>query len=178
MSNSLANEKGGEYRPPSITPEAEQALLVSNEATRPAATCLDREHFVRPLHGRICDAAPCNGRCREITTEVTLTSYREYDNALAEAGGAQHMARLAGSAATIIPRSACASAGSRPRRGHTGYRLRFTVRSVANREGREHVVQAPRAPRGRTSNALRAPFDRHRCARGIERTSEKVVPLC
>ena len=106
MSNRLADEKAGDYRPPPSNLEAEQALLgallVNNEAINLVATFLEPEHFFLPVHGRICAAVMHHVGRREVANPVTLKSYFENDEALAEAGGGQYLARLAGSAVTVI----------------------------------------------------------------------------
>ena len=106
MSNRLADEKGGEYRPPLNNLEAEQALLgallVNNEAVHLVATFLKPEHFFLPVHGHIYDAPLHMVRRREVANPVTLKSYCENDEALQESGVAKYLARLAGSAVTVI----------------------------------------------------------------------------
>ena len=78
------------------------ALLVNNEAIHLVATFLEPEHFFLPVHGRIYAAVMHYVGRREIANPVTLRSCFENDEALQEAGGAQHLARLAGSAVTVI----------------------------------------------------------------------------
>lgn len=99
-------EKGGEYRSPPSNMEAEQALLgailVNNEAIHLVASFLEPEHFFLPVHGRIYDAVGQMVERREEANPVTLKPYFENDEALKEAGGAQYLARLAGSAVTVI----------------------------------------------------------------------------
>ena len=99
-------EKGGEYRSPPKNLEAEQALLgailVNNEAIHLVSSFLEPEHFFLPVHGRIYDAVGQMVERREEANPVTLKPYFENDDALKEAGGAQYLARLAGSAVTVI----------------------------------------------------------------------------
>ena len=106
MSNRLADEKGGEYRSPPKNLEAEQALLgailVNNEAIHRVANFLEPEHFILPVHGRIYSAVMQMVGRRETANPVTLKPFFENDEALTEAGGGQYLARLAGSAATVI----------------------------------------------------------------------------
>ena len=86
--------------------EAEQALLgailVNNEAAHRVLEFLEPEHFHEPVHGRIYEACQKLVERGQIATPVTLKSYFQNDDALADVGGAQYLARLAGSAITII----------------------------------------------------------------------------
>ena len=98
--------KAEEHRSPPNNLEAEQALLgallVNNEAIHLVATFLEAPHFFLPVHGRIHDAVMHFVGRREIANPVTLRAYFENDEALKEAGGAQYLARLVGSAVTVI----------------------------------------------------------------------------
>ena len=106
MSNVIEFEKTKGYRSPPNNLEAEQALLgailVNNEAIHLVATFLEAEHFFLPVHGRIYDAVMLMVGRREIANPVTLKTFFEGDEALKEAGGGQYLARLAGSAVTVI----------------------------------------------------------------------------
>ena len=107
MSDRRAGEKVEEGpRPPPSNLEAEQALLgallVNNEAIHLVATFLEPEHFFLPVHGRIYTAVLHMVGRREVATPVTLKTFFENDEALKEAGGGQYLARLAGSAVTVI----------------------------------------------------------------------------
>ena len=106
MSDRRDARKAEEHRSPPNNLEAEQALLgallVNNEAIHLVATFLEAPHFFLPVHGRIYDAAMHFVGRREIANPVTLRAYFENDEALNEAGGAQYLARLAGSAVTVI----------------------------------------------------------------------------
>jgi replicative DNA helicase len=86
--------------------EAEQALLgailVNNEAANRVSGFLRPEHFFEPVHGRIYEAAWKLIERGQLATPVTLKAFFEHDAALDEIGGAQYLARLAGSAVTII----------------------------------------------------------------------------
>ncbi|MFQ5959018.1 MAG: replicative DNA helicase [Alphaproteobacteria bacterium] len=86
--------------------EAEQALLgamlVNNEAVNRVSAFLRPEHFFHQIHGRIFEAVFKMVERGQIATPVTLKHYFENDAALADIGGAQYLARLAGSAVTII----------------------------------------------------------------------------
>ncbi|MBL4740267.1 MAG: replicative DNA helicase [Sneathiella sp.] len=78
------------------------AVLVNNEASAKVSGFLKAEHFYEPVHSRIYDAAVILIERGEIADPVTLKSYFENDEALADIGGAQYLARLAASATTII----------------------------------------------------------------------------
>ena len=86
--------------------EAEQALLgallVNNEKTHMVSGFLLAEHFFQPIHGRIYDAIQKLVERGQMANPVTLKHYFENDDALADIGGAQYLARLAGSTVTII----------------------------------------------------------------------------
>ena len=94
------------YRSPPHNLEAEQALLgallVNNEAASLVSSFLLAEHFFLPVHGRIYGAVLNMIERGQIANPVTLKHYFENDEALAEAGGGQYLARLAGSAVTVI----------------------------------------------------------------------------
>ena len=106
MSTLRAVEKVAEPRPPPSNLEAEQALLgallVNNEAIHVVATFLEPEHFFLPVHGRIYAAVLHMVGRREIANPVTLKPHFENDEGLNEAGGGEYLARLAGSAVTVI----------------------------------------------------------------------------
>lgn len=78
------------------------AILVNNEAGSKVNAFLRAEHFYEPVHGRIYDAISILIDRGEIADPVTLKSYFDRDEALADIGGAQYLARLAASATTII----------------------------------------------------------------------------
>ena len=94
------------YRSPPSNLEAEQALLgallVNNEAASLVSAFLLPEHFFLPVHGRIYDAVLRMIERGQIANPVTLKHYFERDEALEEAGGGQYLARLAGSAVSVI----------------------------------------------------------------------------
>jgi len=99
------NETPG-YRSPPQNLEAEQALLgallVNNEASSLVSGFLLPEHFFLPVHGRIFEAVLLMIERGQIANPVTLKHYFERDEALKEAGGGEYLARLAGSAVTVI----------------------------------------------------------------------------
>ena len=94
------------YRAPPGNLEAEQALLgallVNNEAASLVSGFLRPEHFILPVHGRIFDAVLRMIERGQIANPVTLKHYFERDEGLVEAGGGEYLARLAGSAVTVI----------------------------------------------------------------------------
>ena len=94
------------YRVPPHNIEAEQALLgailVNNEAYDRLSTFLEPGHFFDALHGRIYEAAAKLITAGHLASPVTLKNFFERDEALAEIGGPQYLARLAGAATTII----------------------------------------------------------------------------
>ena len=106
MSNRLADEKDGEYRPPPNNLEAEKALfgalLVNNKAIHLVATFPEPEHFLLPMHGRIYAAVLHYVGCREIANPVTLKCCFENDETLIEAGSGPYLAWPTGSAVTVI----------------------------------------------------------------------------
>ena len=94
------------YREVPHNVEAEQALLgailVNNEAGHRVMGFLEPQQFHEPVHGRIFEACQKLIERGQIATPVTLKSYFENDDALVDVGGPQYLARLAGSAVTII----------------------------------------------------------------------------
>ncbi|MCH7889556.1 MAG: replicative DNA helicase [Proteobacteria bacterium] len=101
-----AREDGVTYRTLPHNLEAEQALLgailVNNEVANRVSAFLFPDHFFQPVHGRIYEAALKIVERGQRADPVTLKHYFETDDALADIGGAQYLARLAGSAVTII----------------------------------------------------------------------------
>lgn len=100
------DQDAGDYRVAPHNMEAEQALLgailINNDAFDRVAGFLEVQHFYEPLHARIFEAVSKLVSAGHIATPVTLKSYFDQDAALAEVGGAQYLARLAGAATTII----------------------------------------------------------------------------
>jgi len=100
------HEEGTPYRTPPHNVEAEQALLgallVNNEAVAKVSEFLAAEHFFEPVHQRIFAAAQKLIERGQIANPVTLKHYFDRDDALAEVGGTQYLARLAGAAVSII----------------------------------------------------------------------------
>ena len=101
--------RGGEAAPPRIPPhnyEAEQALLgailANNLVFDKVNEFLRSEHFADTLHGRIYEAAGTLIQRGQIANFLTLKNMFDQDAALAEAGGAQYLARLTAAVVTII----------------------------------------------------------------------------
>jgi len=103
----LLREPDAEHiRIPPYNTDAEQALLgavlINNTAFYRVSEFLQPEHFGNAVHGRIFAAiGKLLGR-GQIANPVTLKSLFDQDGALAEIGGAQYLARLAGAAAAIV----------------------------------------------------------------------------
>ena len=99
-------EEGVEFRALPHNDEAEQALLgallVNNEKLHIVSGFLLAEHFYQPIHGRIFEAILKLVERGQMANPVTLKHYFENDDALADIGGAQYLARLASSTVTII----------------------------------------------------------------------------
>src|SRR5713101_4275550 len=96
----------GAYRSPPHNIEAEQALLgaiLFNNATyHRVSEFLLAEHFAQGVHGRIFAAITKLIERGQIANPVTLKSLFDQDEALAEIGGAQYLARLSASVVTVI----------------------------------------------------------------------------
>ncbi|HKQ96202.1 MAG TPA: DnaB-like helicase N-terminal domain-containing protein, partial [Aestuariivirgaceae bacterium] len=95
-----------DYRQAPHNLEAEQALLgailVNNEACDRVSGFLLPDHFHEAVHARIYDAASVLIRAGKLASPVTLKTFFERDETLAEIGGASYLARLAANATTII----------------------------------------------------------------------------
>ena len=83
-------DDGVAYRTLPHNIEAEQALLgamlINNEAANRVAGFSKPEHFFQPVHGRIYEAVLSLVERGQIATPVTLKTYFENDEALANAG--------------------------------------------------------------------------------------------
>jgi len=94
------------YRSAPHNLEAEQALLgailVNNDAADKVSGFLEPEHFSEAVHARIYEAASGLIRAGKLASPVTLKTYFERDETLAEIGGPAYLARLAAAATTII----------------------------------------------------------------------------
>ena len=86
--------------------EAEQgllgAILVNNRAFEKVGDFLSGKHFLDPVHGRIYEACRRLIERGQLANPITLISLFDQDDSLKTVGGAQYLARLAGSAVTII----------------------------------------------------------------------------
>jgi replicative DNA helicase len=93
-------------RTPPFNTEAEQALLgamlINNAAYPRVSEFLQAEHFGNAVHARIFAAIGKLIERGQVANPVTLKNLFDQDGALAEIGGAQYLARLAGAAVTII----------------------------------------------------------------------------
>ncbi len=100
------SDDGPEFRQAPHNLEAEMALLgailVNNEACDRVSGFLQPEHFYEALHARIYEAASVLIRSGKLASPVTLKTYFDNDETLAEIGGTAYLARLAASATTII----------------------------------------------------------------------------
>ena len=99
-------DEGTGYRPPPHNFEAEMALLgallANNRAYEKVSEFLRPDHFADPVHGRIYSAAARLIEAGQIADPVTLKDFFEQDGSLAEIGGTQYLAQLAGSVVTFI----------------------------------------------------------------------------
>lgn len=100
-----ANLDGLDRIPPH-SHEAEQALLGAllhnNLAFERVAEFLKPKHFSDPSHGRIYEAISTLLGRGHVADPITLKEYFDRDNALADVGGGQYLAQLAGSVISII----------------------------------------------------------------------------
>ncbi len=96
----------GTYRPPPVNYEAEQALLgailENNHAFERVAEFLHPEHFADAAHGRIYQACGKLIERGQQANAITLKAHFDQDEALAEVGGSQYLAKLQSSTVTII----------------------------------------------------------------------------
>ena len=92
--------EGLEALPHSI--EAEQqllgAILTNNDIYDRIAAIVRAEHFHDPVHSRIFEISAARIARNQLASPVTLKAFMEDDEGLAALGGAQYLARLAGSA--------------------------------------------------------------------------------
>lgn len=86
--------------------EAEQALLgallLNNEIFDRIAAIIEPHHFYDPVHGRIWETAARRIQKNALASPVTLKPFLADDEGLAELGGTDYLARLAGAAISII----------------------------------------------------------------------------
>ena len=94
------------YRAPPHNFEAEMALLgailSNNRAFDRVTEFLLPEHFADGRHGRIFEAAGRLIDLNQIADPITLKNYFEADGSLDDIGGAEYLARLAGSVVTVL----------------------------------------------------------------------------
>jgi len=94
------------FRQPPHSLEAEQALLgailVNNDALEHVQDFLTEDHFTHVAHQKIYLATKKLIEKGLIASPVTLKPYFENEGSLADVGGAQYLARLAGAAVSII----------------------------------------------------------------------------
>jgi replicative DNA helicase len=109
MENPIAQisppESTADYRQLPHNIEAEQgllgALLINNDALDQIANFLLSKHFFDPVHQRIFEAISKLIGNGNLASPVTLKTYLEMDEGLAELGGTSYLARLASNATTI-----------------------------------------------------------------------------
>ncbi len=108
-SSNVTALRGEDVPGPRIPPhnyEAEQALLgailANNLVFDRVAEFLRPEHFADALHGRIYEACGKLIQRGQIANVLTLKNLFDQDQALADIGGAQYLARLANAVVTII----------------------------------------------------------------------------
>ena len=86
--------------------EAEQALLgallSNNDVMERISDYLEADHFADAAHQRIFEACKTLIDRNQLATPVTLKNYFDQREELSEVGGAQYLARLAGSVVSII----------------------------------------------------------------------------
>ncbi len=86
--------------------EAEQALLgallLNNEIYDRIASIVEPHHFYDPVHGRIFQTASRRIAKNALASPVTLKPFLADDEGLAELGGPDYLARLAGAAISIV----------------------------------------------------------------------------
>ncbi len=86
--------------------EAEQALLgallLNNDIYEQIVSIVEAHHFYDPVHGRIWEAAAKRIQKNALASPVTLKPFLADDPGLAELGGTDYLARLAGAAISIV----------------------------------------------------------------------------
>ncbi|HUC60556.1 MAG TPA: replicative DNA helicase [Alphaproteobacteria bacterium] len=101
-----AGDESGVSRTPPHNHEAEMALLgailASNRAFEKVSEYLRPEHFTDARHQRIFDACAKLIERGQLANSVTLKAYFEQDKSLDEIGGPKYLARLEGSAISIV----------------------------------------------------------------------------
>ncbi|MEO0036751.1 MAG: Replicative helicase dnaB [Pseudomonadota bacterium] len=86
--------------------EAEQqllgAIMLSNRAFEKVAEFLRPEHFSDPVHRRVFEACGKLIERGQMANPVTLKTYFDSDNALAELGGIEYLAQMSNSVVSVI----------------------------------------------------------------------------
>ena len=78
------------------------AILANNRAYEKVSEFLRPDHFADPRHRRIFEACGRMIERGQLANSVTLKAYFEQDKGLEEIGGTRYLARLEGSAISII----------------------------------------------------------------------------
>jgi replicative DNA helicase len=93
-------------RAPPLNVEAETnllgALLANNRSFDRVSEFLEARHFADARHGRIFAACATLIQRGMVANPITLKNYFEQDNQLAEIGGPDYLARLAGSVVSVV----------------------------------------------------------------------------
>ncbi|MBT3916193.1 MAG: replicative DNA helicase [Rhodospirillaceae bacterium] len=94
------------FRSPPHNFEAEKALLgaifANNNAYDRVSGYLQPEHFAEPIHGNIYGAISKLLERGQIADPITLRTYFEQNDALADVGGTRYLAEIAGSMVNVI----------------------------------------------------------------------------
>ncbi len=106
MADGAGLEPGVEAQAQPHNIEAEQALLgallVNNDVYDRVSGIVNESHFFDPVHGRIFEVAARRIQKNALASPVTLKAFLEDEPGLAELGGPAYLARLAGSATSLI----------------------------------------------------------------------------
>ncbi|MBE8191107.1 MAG: replicative DNA helicase [Alphaproteobacteria bacterium] len=103
--SSFTPEADASYAMPPQNLDAEQgllgALLLDNNVMEQVTDFLNEAHFFDPVHQRIYDTISKMITNGNLASPVTLKTYLEADEGLAQVGGAVYLARLASNATTL-----------------------------------------------------------------------------
>src|SRR5690606_10011632 len=106
LSTGSARALDAEYRTMPHNDEVEQALLgallVNNRSLEKVSEFLKPEHFYNPVHGRIYDAIVKFVERGQDASPITLRSFFEKDQDLAQVGGGQYLADLAAHIISVV----------------------------------------------------------------------------
>lgn len=101
-----AEDQAKDLRVPPHNYEAEKALLGAllhnNQAYEKVSEYLIPEHFADSAHGKIYEAISSLVEHGQVADPITLRDYFEREEALAEVGGTEFLAQLAGSVVSVI----------------------------------------------------------------------------